>query len=249
MKEILLVAAPHGNERLGNRLYSHMMDNCPDLIDHVDIIVGNPKAVVENKRFIDTDFNRSFYSDVAEGYEKHRAAYVSNYIGETAARLVLDMHTTRVPEPPCFIAYNMSGEVAKFMAASKINDVVKMHEMFARESLIGAHPNAVSVEVSDSQIDQQLLEDLAEDIKSYLDGATAHSHKNVYPVAGGVPKTPEFVNASLDEFVNFKWSKLGQFYPILMGENTYRTDDSKKYLGFYASEVIDLDVSTNESKG
>lgn len=228
---ILFVASQHGNEALGKELVYYIMARHPKLMDYIDVIVGNPEAVQKNIRFIETDLNRSWGFSGELTHEQTRAHELQNYISQSNAVLVLDLHTTATNQPRCFIAHSTDGEVAKFMAASHIDNVVVMPDHVAEPSLIGKNPHAVSIEVADAELSDNLYESLAKDIESYLSGARPHPEKNVFEVDEKILKS-EYEGVDFSNARNFELHEETNIYPVLMGENSYKKETD--YLGFRA---------------
>ncbi|MGI6103027.1 MAG: hypothetical protein ACOYBJ_00155 [Patescibacteria group bacterium] len=57
MKRILVVGGLHSNEPLGIKLVQHLINHpCPG----VTALLGNPRAVQSNVRYIEEDVNRIF---------------------------------------------------------------------------------------------------------------------------------------------------------------------------------------------
>lgn len=230
-KEVLLVASQHGNEPLGKELVYYIMANYPELMDNIDVVVGNPTAVRQNKRFIESDLNRSWGFDEDMTLERNRANELTDYIGRSAATLVLDLHTTTTSQPRCFIAHSTNGEVAKFMAASHIDNVVVMPDQIAEPSLIGKNPHAVSIEVANAELNDDLYESLAQDLKAYLANERPHPEKNVFEVDEKILKS-EYEGVDFSNARNFELHEETNIYPVLMGENSYKKETD--YLGFRA---------------
>ena len=57
---ILIVAATHGNELLGIKLYERLLKQHSVLLESIDFVIGNPRAYAKSLRYIDKDLNRSY---------------------------------------------------------------------------------------------------------------------------------------------------------------------------------------------
>lgn len=96
LNKILIVGGTHGNEPLGIKLVE-LLSKTP--IEGVDTIIGNPKAVKANKRFIQSDLNRSFGDSYKDTYESSLAKKL-----ETKTKrydIVIDLHNTQTPNNNC----------------------------------------------------------------------------------------------------------------------------------------------------
>lgn len=58
MKKILLIAATHGDEKIGVEVIKRLKTK--KLNRFFDYLIANPRALLKNTRFIDTDLNRSY---------------------------------------------------------------------------------------------------------------------------------------------------------------------------------------------
>lgn len=76
-KKILFVSATHGDEGFSIEVLDELERKYPKDKYGYDRIIGNPKALVRNARFIEKDLNRSAPGNLrSEVYEKRRAAEI-----------------------------------------------------------------------------------------------------------------------------------------------------------------------------
>ena len=79
---ILLIGASHGNELLGPKLFSHLLQHRKEVLEYVDMLIGNPRAFAARKRYIESDINRS-YNTALDTYESSAGGlYKELYRGE-----------------------------------------------------------------------------------------------------------------------------------------------------------------------
>jgi succinylglutamate desuccinylase len=141
--KILLIGATHGNELLGVKLYQHLLRTRSPLIEHIDFIVGNPRAYACRIRYTESDLNRS-YGQGDNTYEQRRANEIQQYVATTKPDLVIDAHTTSTIQPNILIVGNIVDEnVKRFMRASHIGTVLKVQPMHDSASIA---PNVVGYE-------------------------------------------------------------------------------------------------------
>lgn len=237
--KILLLASQHGDEHLGEKLYSYMQYNRPELLDYMEFIIANPKAREQNIRYIESDINRS-YNGKLDTYEERRAAEILNIINDSSFDLVLDLHTTTIDQPPCLIMASINPANEQFIKATSITRLVIMQSPLVDTSLSGVCQQSVSVEVNHAIADD-LLNELCDDIARYIKGKTFRATKYTY-IAEPLRKSE--VNANeFKKLRNFERSEAG-FMPILVGENSYQKH-GYDYLGFKAYE---RNVYTTELK-
>ena len=105
IKAVAIVGGTHGNEFTGPHLLRHWKNRANDITRPsftTSLYVGNPKAFIENRRFIDEDLNRCFSNNMLENeesvsFEASRAAYLNNLIGPKGNPkhdFIIDLHTS-----------------------------------------------------------------------------------------------------------------------------------------------------------
>lgn len=225
--KVLIVAASHGNELLGIKVYEKLLRTRSPLLEHVDFIIGNPRAYAAKKRYIDTDLNRS-YDSSSTGYEHMRAAEIREYVSRTRPDIVLDMHTTNCVQPSCLIVTNLDGtEKRRFLRASSIEKILKVAPMADITSL-GDH--VIGYEISNQHVATEVDMVIA-DVARYVAGETGRSTKQLFDMQGKIYKS-EIAESQVATLINFEPHELG-FVPVLVGENSYKKQTD--YLGFKTS--------------
>ena len=226
--KILMIGATHGNELLGIRLYQYLLRKRSSILEHVDFIVGNPRAYRARKRYVNCDLNRS-YGQMGSEYEKQRAAEIQSYIATVHPDIVLDMHTTVCHQPPCLIVnQNENSNVRRLLKASHITTILQVKSM---NDIASTTPNAVGYEVPNSDITVALLEAIEKDLQRFVDGLSGTPRKQLYVMTDKIYKR-EVTDEQAESFVNFRMHSLG-FVPIMTGNNSYKKQTD--YLGFKSS--------------
>ena len=139
--KILVVGGIHGNEPLGTKLVSRFK---ADPQKNVGAILANERAVAKNKRFINTDLNRSFPGNIKSlNYEEKRAAELIDICRKYD--LVLDFHNTHCPDNDCtFVGENALPSVYSVASWFNLSRVI-----VANYDCINKYAgNCLSVEVS-----------------------------------------------------------------------------------------------------
>lgn len=232
--KILLLGSQHGNELLGDELYTYIQTYFAHLLPYITFKIGNPKAHARGVRFIESDLNRS-YLPTAETYEEKRAQELRDYIAKEKFDLILDLHTTVCTQTPCFIVPEISEEVRPFLTASAIDKIVLVRDALVHTSLVGVEPRAVAIEVANEDISPKLLNNLCIDIEAYIQNKALHRLKMVYTVNSLLAKT-EVPEEEISSLVNFQPSPRG-FIPILVGTGYNSYKESTHFLGFKADSV------------
>jgi aspartoacylase len=229
--KIALLAYQHGNEPLGELLYSRIQASHPDVLPHVELIIGNPRAKERDVRYIESDMNRS-YDPALNTYESQRAREVKSHIAKGNYDLVLDLHTTVCIQPPCIIVSQLTDTNRRFMQASTIDRVVAIRHPIVQSSLIGTLPDVLSIECANDSITTEVLDQLVADIRRFINTKTQQTIARYYQIDQLIQKSaisPE----DAARLRNFEMSDLG-FIPILVGENSYKKNTD--YLGFKADK-------------
>lgn len=235
MKKVLLLGSQHGNEPLGDYLYSHIVTKRPTLRYYVELAIANPNAQKRRVRYIESDLNRSYNGNKIT-YEEHRADEILSFIRRGKFSLVLDLHTTTCRQPPCLITKSTDHP---FIDYSSVKHIVHMSHQIVRTSLIGVCEQAISIEVNKSEAKNELfLDALCDDIERYLMQKPCTVAKQIYTVKDLLLKN-NIPLADIPVLQNFQKSKHG-FYPILVGENSYKKQTD--YLGFKAYQMYSSKV-------
>jgi hypothetical protein len=228
---------PHGDETLGPRTAHRLYSEYPGLLEATDYLCGNPAAAQQDPpaRYIEEDLNRSYLpGSTSKSYEHGRALQTLRHIQEGGYRHILDVHTTTVEQADCMIisnAYLDTAPVQEIIAASPVSHIVVFPPEIALQGLIGNVPGSVSIEYNRELADRVGVNHLITTLQGLTQGApTIKPHeRGFYYVEGVIPKSED---PGLDA-KNFELCKDG-YYPVLFGENSYRTDPTKSYLGFRA---------------
>lgn len=87
--DILIVGGTHGDERTGIDVIARLRR---ERVANIDVLVANPHATKTNRRFIETDLNRSFGVKQPQSYEEKRAVRITPFLKRYD--LVLEFHNT-----------------------------------------------------------------------------------------------------------------------------------------------------------
>jgi aspartoacylase len=114
IKSVAIVGGTHGNEFTGIYLVKKWQQQ-PDLIQRpsleVETLFANPLAFAANKRYLDSDLNRQFKSEMLgdptlANYEQSRAKVIDAHIGpkgNARCDFVIDLHNTTSNMGPCVL--------------------------------------------------------------------------------------------------------------------------------------------------
>lgn len=250
---------PHGNERLGPRVGHHLYTERPELLRNVDYMCGNPLAAGEDPQIRytqgitpghtkpGTDLNRSFSPNIdPQSYEEARARKIADIIKAGNYGYVLDLHTSNTEFGSCMLIgedYRQSPAIRDIIAASPINRIVVLPNKIPLQDgettvdlvttgLIGNFDNSVSLEYNAELADRVGVEETMLTIDGLVQGRSlvGPKEREFYTVTDFIWKTQD----PGENAKNFEECEFG-YYPVLYGENTYRKDPTKPYLGFAAT--------------
>jgi len=117
--KFLIIGGLHGNEPLGIELVKKVQKL---ELKNVKAVLGNPEAVNQNVRFIESDLNRVFGGDKNGNLEQRRAVELINYCKDFD--FVIDFHNTHCPGNDCgFVGggdYQPTLKLASFLCLKKV---------------------------------------------------------------------------------------------------------------------------------
>ena len=232
---ILLIGASHGNELLGPKLFSHLLQHRKEVLEYVDMLIGNPRAFAARKRYIESDINRS-YNTALDTYESRRADYIKNYIAVNKPDLVIDFHTTTAVQPNCLIVSTINdSEVRRYMRASHVNNVIVVHPL---HDITEVAPHFIAYEIPNDNINIALLDAICNDIMRFVRSEVASNNKVVYQMQGKIlTNNDSDILSSRDNFV---YRKDLRYTPSFIGEKAYKEDGT--YIGFMLSEPRKVNI-------
>lgn len=109
----------HGNEVAGlpilNALLRDVLTGHASLEIPIALILGNPPAACQNRRFLERDLNRSFSRAHPATWEERRARDIEKVLARTA--FLLDLHQTSEPSETPFFIFPYSAQGYRFARA------------------------------------------------------------------------------------------------------------------------------------
>ncbi len=146
-KPVCIMGSIHGNERIGAAVLDQLrvVLASVDLRSDVYLVLGNPEAYRENKRYIDTDMNRLFgvNRDVVspgENIEEKRVAEIVPILSESY--YLLDIHSTINPSVP-FVYCEPNPEHIALATLMGVEYIVSAAAEFRPEDLVTSADNFV----------------------------------------------------------------------------------------------------------
>jgi len=96
IKEVLVIGGTHGNEKVGVYIAKYLKQNpIKNLSFTLRSVLANEEAIIQDKRYIDYDLNRSFNEPSLDNqYELSRSRVLGKEVKDPATTFVIDLHTT-----------------------------------------------------------------------------------------------------------------------------------------------------------
>jgi succinylglutamate desuccinylase len=227
-KDVLIVVCQHGNEPFGLEVKKR-------LEEEFDFIIGNPEAVKQNQRFIETDLNRSFPGNSKGSLEEKRAAEIKKIAKKY--KLVIDLHSTTSIMELFAITTKVTDEIIELVQDMKLTKLVHLPESFGKNTLlIDNVPLGISLDVG-PQEDTEKIREITTAIRNLVLKRTPeekNKERKLYlakPVeifevfdvikGAGIPSSKNFKKVLKGEKISSRACAPFEFYPILAGEDSY----------------------------
>lgn len=121
----IVLVGVHGNELCGVNALEEILQTLNVEKGRVIFCYGNPKAIIDNKRFIEQNLNRMFKDssvltkDEKVSYEFARAQFLKPYL--LSASALLDVHASLTPESQPFIICEPNAlSIAEYLPVSRV---------------------------------------------------------------------------------------------------------------------------------
>jgi len=219
--KLAIVCCLHGNEKYG-------LEVMKKLSSHASFFIGNPLAVKKNKRFIDSDLNRSFPGNKNGNYEEKQAHTLLKEL--KYSNYVLDLHSSSNNCPLFGIITKPNKDKIEFARKLGLKKLVIMPKHFASgKSLIDFVKCGISLEVGPHERKENVSE-VVNLIKN-LEENNPKDKLEIYQIFSIIPKKEGKILIE-----NFQEVKKGQiiskrrltqkarfdFTPVLVNEKSYK---------------------------
>ncbi len=204
---MVLVYCLHGDELMTEKVAKELQYE----FGEIEIVLGNPVARESEKRFIESDLNRSFNSNKKTA-EAKRAKELIKILGGFNDNLIIDLHTTKANMPPVAIVTDLS-QIALVSRLGMDKAIYMPPQFSSGGSLIENVSNAVSIEFF-ADADSKSM------VKNFIRSAYAFDSSKIDELE--VYFVEEIVKGRNDpEIENFRKLRDGS-YPVFSGEPAYK---------------------------
>jgi succinylglutamate desuccinylase len=236
--EVAVVGSIHGDEPCGRDGIEAVLADPPEVQRPVKFIIANEAALKANKRYLDTDLNRSFPGDAdSEFHEKRLAVKLAAELRDCT---VLSLHSTQSYEGMFALVDDLTAEMEELCSALSVDAVVQTKG--ANEGRLFATVDSVVEVECGYQGSEQATENASRLLREFL-GATGALPKEGRQQSDPVPlfrldrQIPKDEASSYDVYAsNFERVAQGEsfaaaddrevtadepFYPVLMSPYGY----------------------------
>lgn len=193
--KVTLVCCVHGNEKFGKTVFDYFLARL-DKYAGLTLVLANEEAMKLNKRYIDTDLNRSFPGVVTSSkHEENLAAQIKQTIDPKS--IIIDIHTTITRLKAICLVTNLSSQNMEVLNSIAYKEVAHMKQGFG--SLISQYDRAVSLEYNREYAKKPVVLKTIEEFLQQLLGMQKgkYTDKVVYesigklPINVHIPKNPK----------------------------------------------------------
>jgi succinylglutamate desuccinylase len=212
-KEILIIVATHGQEKIGVEVIKNL--KAKGLEECFDYLIANPKALEAGKEFIDVNLNRIYPGKKISLFYEERLAYKNLKIAKKY-RYIIDLHEASQSQDD-FIIVPREQTSRKFpLERINLGKVLLWPE--PKGSLAGVLENAIELEFgSKNRKRKEMIEKATNILGGFFLGKT-FLKKEVFYVYGKLLQ--ENFKGDITSLCDFEEIKIGKekFFPLLTGQ-------------------------------
>lgn len=211
----LVVCCVHGDERFGLTVF-HRLSADTVRRPRLSLVLANIPAIIAQKRYVESDLNRSFPGN-AEGTMEERLAtdllpHVMN------ATHIIDIHTTTADIKLLPIITCLEPNVQTMLAHTNSTEIAYIDPPHGRRSLIGQTACGVSMEFGNEYCHDAAYQDVLRVIDGILGNTTpAPRNRHLFHINGFIPNTETLRK----DIKNFECVPELDCYPVLLHEKAY----------------------------
>lgn len=213
---ITIIACIHGDEPFGLAIvdaYKDRLDQFPGL----QLVIANEEAIAQNKRFIETDLNRSFPGNINGSKEERLAIELFEVV--RSSTYVLDIHNTTSDILMTPIVTGLDDRTRRIVNLCSSKEIAYIQKPLSEKALGGQIQGCVSLEFS---FDYSNTEQAKRDVEQIVNGLLMNKSqtpkmRDVFFIDGSIPKTIELPSG----VKNFEVIPELSVYPFLLHERAY----------------------------
>ncbi|MEK7532332.1 MAG: succinylglutamate desuccinylase/aspartoacylase family protein [Patescibacteria group bacterium] len=181
-KRILFIAGTHGDEPIGSTLLKKL-SNQGDVAALYESVIGNPRALAQNKRFIEADLNRAAPGDATSPvYEVARASELVELFKRFD--YVVDFHETKANDHLVIIIPRLSRESLALALSFDIDKVLiwpPSSSLITTGPLVQCTPFGIEIECGTKSSFESTLRSIEEVTIKFLKNGVFDVDDNLSP--------------------------------------------------------------------
>ena len=206
----------HGDEPFGLQIidrYKNRTDQFPGL----QLIIANEDAIQQNKRYIETDLNRSFPGRIGGSFEERLAVSLLETV--RSSRFVLDIHNTTSDIHMTPIITNMSRDTKQILNLCSSKEIAYIQPPLSIKSFIGQLNGGVSLEFGfDYANSIEAMNEIDRIIQLLLlEKSQGFIEREIYFIDGSISKSKQITTP----LKNFHYNESLGVFPFLCNERSY----------------------------
>ena len=221
MKNYAVVVCLHGDELFG-------LEVADKLSEEIPLFIGNPEAIKNKTRFLESDLNRVFPGDTKGNNEEKRAVYILNQLKNF--RYIIDIHSSSSDTQLFGIITKPNKEKINLAKKLGLNKLVIMPEKFANGKALIDHVSCgISLEIGPHE-KKEIVKDVIKALNN-LNGKSNKESPSIYEITKIIfgENNAEFFIANFQEVSKGDLIAKGKkdyfaetdFTPIFVGEKAY----------------------------
>ena len=216
--DVAVVGSVHGDEPCGARAVERLLEDDPDVLQPVKLVVANEVALDRGVRYVDADLNRSIGEDIPE--DAHERSLARRLAGEVQSCTVLSLHSTQSHASPFAITAGLDGpvpDVVPYLSVAALVDTKGFGEgrLFASDAdIVEAEAGLQGTDTAAENAYRLSREFLT--AVGALPGDCVHRNVPVFEMGDSIPKPPA---DEYEVFVeNFERVERGETFAAAAGE-------------------------------
>lgn len=215
---LTIVTCLHGDEQFGLSIIEQYKDRL-NQFHGLQFVIANEDAIKQNKRYIETDLNRSFPGRIDGSYEERLAVPLLETV--RSSRFVLDIHNTTSDIRMTPIITNQNEETKQILNLCSSREIAFIQPPLANRSFIGQLNGGVSLEFGfEFSESTESMKEIDQIIHGLLFGIIQKPiERDIFLIDGSISKS-QYLKSPL---VNFYYDDSLCVFPFLCGERSYPT--------------------------
>lgn len=238
-KNVLFVVCTHGNEVIGKKMVDKLSKNTR-LINSFDYIIGNPRALKEQKRFIDFDLNRAAPGKkYSKKYELRRAYNLITLFRKY--KYIIDIHQTFSTDKFLIILPKLTIKALQLAMTLPVRDILFWPPLKNSKNnpLVSYAPYGIEIECGTKMDTIASLNKLVKIISNFLDKKEKIVSKKI--LADKIANKRFYHVYEKIKVISGKTKRPYDFKKITVGKESFFVLPFGKYKGLFGYKMRIID--------